>query len=79
MAYQSVMYISQYLPKLISDMDVHLIWDGKFINKIEGKVLLRKVRMNKVKGNKMTKIYNNFANSFLSISHLFNLQSSINH
>jgi hypothetical protein len=49
--YQSLVYISQYLHKLATNMNVPLIWDVNSINKFEGEVLLRKGRMRKVKGN----------------------------
>jgi hypothetical protein len=51
MVYQSLVYISQYLPKLATYMNVPLIWDVNSINKFEGEVMLGKGRMRKVKGN----------------------------
>jgi hypothetical protein len=51
MVYQSLVYISQYLPKLATNMNVPLIWDVNSINKFEGEVMLGKGRMRKVKGN----------------------------
>jgi hypothetical protein len=59
MVYQSLVYISQYLPKLATGMNVPHIWDVNSINEFEGEVLVRKGRMRKVKGNYMVvDIYN---------------------
>jgi hypothetical protein len=60
MVYQSLVYISQYLPKLAAYMNVTLIWDVNSINKLEVEVLLGKCRMRKVKGNYIVEIYNTF-------------------
>jgi hypothetical protein len=51
MLYQSMVYISQYLPKLAANMNVDRIWDVNSIKKFEGEHLLGKGRMTKVKGN----------------------------
>jgi hypothetical protein len=51
MVYQSLVYISQYLPKLATGMKVPRIWDVNSINRFEGEVLGGKGRMRKVKGN----------------------------
>ena len=52
MVYQSLVYISHYLPKLATKiMKVPRIWDVNSINKFEGEVLVGKGRMRKVKGN----------------------------
>jgi hypothetical protein len=51
MLYQSMVYISQYLPKLATNMHVDRIWDVNSIKKFEGEHLLGKGRMTKVKGN----------------------------
>jgi hypothetical protein len=51
MLYQSMVYISQYFPKLATNMQVDLIWDVNSIKKFEGEHLLGKGRMMKVKGN----------------------------
>jgi hypothetical protein len=51
MLYQSMVYISQYIPKLATNMHVDRIWDVKSIKKFEGEHLLGKGRMTKVKGN----------------------------
>ena len=51
MLYQSMVYISQYLPKLAANMHVDRIWDVNSIKKFEGEHLLGKGRMTKVKGN----------------------------
>jgi hypothetical protein len=51
MVYQSLVYISQYIPKLAADMKVPHIWDNNFINKFEREVLSGKGRMKKMRGN----------------------------
>ena len=51
MAYQCMVYISEYLPKLAENMNVPRIWHLISINKFEGEVLLGKGRARKVKGN----------------------------
>ena len=53
MVYQSIMYISQYLPKL-AEPAMHAmdrIWDVNSIKTVEGEHLLGKGRMKKVRGN----------------------------
>jgi hypothetical protein len=53
MAYQSIFYISQYLPKL-STPTIHavdLIWDVNSIKNFEGENLLGKGRMKEVRDN----------------------------
>ena len=51
MLYQSMVYISQYLPKLATNMHVDRIWDVNSVKKFEGEHLFEKGRMTKVKGN----------------------------
>jgi hypothetical protein len=51
MVYQCMVYISQYLPKLVENMNVPHIWHLDSINKFEGEVLLGKGKMRIVKGN----------------------------
>jgi hypothetical protein len=51
MVYQCMVYISQYLPKLVENMNVPRIWHLESINKFEGEVLLGKDKMRIVKGN----------------------------
>jgi hypothetical protein len=52
MVYQSLVYISQYLPKLAKKiMKVPQIWYLYFIKKFEGGVLVGKGIMRKMKGN----------------------------
>ena len=51
MVYQYMVYISQYLPKLSTNMHVDCIWDVKSIKNFEGGHLLEKRRMKKVRGN----------------------------
>jgi hypothetical protein len=53
MVYESMVYISQYLPKLaMKDMHaVDYIWDVNSIKKFEGEQLLGKGTMKKMRGN----------------------------
>ena len=51
MAYQSMVYISQYLPNLAKNINLDRIWNANSINKFEGEVMLGKGRKRKVKGN----------------------------
>ena len=51
MIYQLMVCISQYIPKLATNMHVDHIWDVKSIKTFEGENLLGKGRMTKVKGN----------------------------
>jgi hypothetical protein len=68
MVYQSLVYISHYIPKLTIGMKVPHILDVNSINRFEGEVLIGKGRIRKVKGNCMVaKIYNNFHYYFLPI------------
>ena len=48
MVYQTMVYITQYLPKIAASINVDFIWDVKSINKFEGEHLLGKGRMRKV-------------------------------
>lgn len=50
MIYQSMVYISQYLPKLVENMHVDHIWDVNSIKKFEGEHLLGKGRIRQVIG-----------------------------
>ena len=51
MVYQCMVYISQYLPRLVENMNVPRIWHLDSINKFEGEVLLGKGKMRIVKDN----------------------------
>ena len=51
MLYQSMVYISQYLPNLAKTINLAHIWHVDSINKFEGEFLLGKGRKRKVKGN----------------------------
>lgn len=51
MVYQTMVYIGQYIPKLVSNMILNRIWGVNSINKCEGEYLLGQGRMRKVKGN----------------------------
>lgn len=77
MVYQTLMYmhlyIRLYIPKLVVDINVSLIWDVHSNNKFKRKVLLGKGRMRKVKCNYMVEIYNTFNYLFFYISYIFNL------
>ena len=48
MVYQTMVYITQYIPKIVASINVDRIWDVKSINKFEGEHLLGKGRMMKV-------------------------------
>ena len=48
MVYQTMVYITQYIPKIVVSINVDHIWDVNSINKFEGDHLLRKGRMRKV-------------------------------
>ena len=50
MVYQSMVYISQYLPKLATTMHVDRIWVANSIKTFEGEYMLGKGRMKKVRG-----------------------------
>ena len=56
MVYQSMVYISQYLPNLAKNIHLPRIWHVNSINKFEGEVLLGKGRTRKIKGNQMVGI-----------------------
>ena len=49
--YQSMVYISQYLPNLAKNINLPRIWHVYSIHKFEGEVLSGKGRKRKVKGN----------------------------
>ena len=51
MVYQNMMYISEYLPKLASKLNLGRICDSNPNNNFEGEYLTRKGRSRKVKGN----------------------------
>ena len=51
MVYQSMVYITQYLQLLSSNMQVEHIWDVNFMKKFQGEHMLGKGRMSKVKCN----------------------------
>jgi hypothetical protein len=48
MVYQTMVYITQYIPKIAASVNVDHIWDANFINNFEGEHLLGKGRMRKV-------------------------------
>jgi len=48
--YQSMMYFSEYLPQVVGDINVPLLWDANSTNKFEKEVLSGKGRWIKVKG-----------------------------
>jgi hypothetical protein len=51
MVYQCMVYISQYIPKLVENMNVPHIWHLDSINKFKWEVLLGKGKMRAMKGN----------------------------
>ena len=51
MLYQSMVYISQYLPNLAKNINLPHIWHVNSINKYEGEVMLGKGKTNKMKVN----------------------------
>ena len=50
MVYQSMVYISKYLPNLAKNINLPRIWHVNSIKKFEGEVLSGKRRKRKVKG-----------------------------
>ena len=50
MIYQTMVYISDYLPKFVAKIHVDRIWDPNSINKFEGEYLMGKGRSRKVRG-----------------------------
>jgi hypothetical protein len=48
MEYQTMVYITQYIPKIDASINVDLIWDVNSIKKFEGEHLLGNGRMRKV-------------------------------
>jgi hypothetical protein len=49
--YQTIVYISEYLPNFASKIHVDHIWDPNSINKFEREYLMGKGRLRKVRGN----------------------------
>lgn len=52
-------YFSNYLPQVVGDINVHVIWDVNSSKKFEWEALLGKHRWIKVKGNSFYRIYSN--------------------
>lgn len=50
MVYQTMVYISEYLPKFATKIHVDHIWDPNSINKFEEEYLMGKGRSRKVRG-----------------------------
>ena len=50
MVYQTMVYISEYLPKFAGKIHVDHIWDPNSINEFEGEYLMGKGRLRKVRG-----------------------------
>ena len=50
MVYQTMVYISEYLPKFSAKIHVDHIWDPNSINKFEGEYLMGKGRSRKLRG-----------------------------
>ena len=53
MVYQTMVYITKYLPKLAAKIHIDQIWDLETIRKFEGEYLMGKGRLRKVRGNKL--------------------------
>ena len=53
MAYQMMVYVTQYLPNLVAKSHIVCIWDVNSIKKIEGGYLVGKGRFRKVKVTKL--------------------------
>ena len=53
MVYQTMVYISEYLPKFAENIYIDRIWDPNSIRKFEGEFFMGKVRLRKVRGNYM--------------------------
>ena len=51
MVYQTMVYISEYLPNFSTNIHVDRIWDPNSINKFEGEYLRGKGRLRRVRGN----------------------------
>ena len=51
MVYQNMLYVSKYLPKLASKLNLRCICDPDSNNKFEGEKMKGKGRLRKVKGN----------------------------
>ena len=51
MVYQKMLYVSEYLPKLASKLNLRRICDPNSNNNFEGEYLKGKGRLRKVKGN----------------------------
>ena len=51
MVYQTMVYISKYLPKFAANIHVDLIWDPNSNDKLKGEYLTRKGRLRRVRGN----------------------------
>ena len=49
MIYQIMIYITKYLPKIATAINMNLIWNVNSMNKFEGEHLLGKGRMSKVR------------------------------
>ena len=50
MVYQTMVYISEYLPKFVAKIHVDRIWDPNSIKFFEGEYLMGKGRSRKVRG-----------------------------
>ena len=57
MVYQTLVYVSECLLKVVEDINVPCIWDVYYINKYEGEVLLGKDRKRKVKHDQIKESY----------------------
>ena len=53
MVYQTMVYITEYLPKFASNIHVDRIWDLEPFKKLDGEYLMGKGTLRKVRGNKL--------------------------
>lgn len=51
MIYQTMVYISEYLPNFAADIHVDCIWDPNSNDKLKGEYLIGKGRLRRVRGN----------------------------
>ena len=68
MVYHSTMYFSEYLPQVVGDINVLLLWDVNSTYKFEGEVMLGEGRWRKVKGILIFYYNYYFLTQFLNLS-----------
>ena len=69
MVYQTMVYITKYLPKFASNIYVDHIWDLEPCKQLEGEYLMGKGRLRKVRGNykMLLQLINSYSSSILFI------------